>query len=293
MKKEKENSERDFLAEIEALIAEKYKDNPEELKKIKRQTKKVSVKKVLSKPTKSKEEIKEASDRLFEELTKSSPDISFVHQLIMEYGADVNMTNDEKGDANALFVVSASNNTELIEILIGHGADINFQNKFGVTPLQTAVVNENVEAVRTLLKMGAIPDLTNHSGYTALLLASEGDEVEIVKMLLEAGANPNITENDEDGTALHRTVSKQSQANVEIAKLLIQGGADLNYRNTEGNTALHWASGNNKLTIAKILVEAGAEVNVRNEDGLTPLVWAMIRGNQKVAKFLASKGGEL
>ena len=291
MKKEKENSERDFLAEIEALIAEKYKDNPEELKKIKRQTKKVSVKKVLSKATKSKEEIEEATKKLFEAIATENPDFVLVEQLISEYGADVNMTNSERGDANALFVASASNNTEMIKFLIGHGATINFQNKFGVTALQTAVVNENVEAVRTLLEMGATPDLTNHAGYTALLLASEGDEIEIVKMLLEAGANPNLTESEEDGTALHRVVSKQSQANVEIAKLLIQGGADVNYQNSEGNAPLHWASGNNRLTIAKILVEAGADVNVRNEDGMTPLVWAMIRENQKVAKFLAYKGG--
>ena len=283
-------SSKELLEEIEALIADKFKDNPEELKKILQKEAKSSTKKEKGKKVRSEAEIERATKDLFEELKKVKPNLSHIESLIMEDGADVNSMMEDKG-ATPLFVASASDNEELIRVLVKNGAKVNFQNKQGVTALQTAVVNENVNAVKVLIELGADVNLENEIGYTPLHLGAEGDEVEIVRMLIEAGANLHAMEGVEGGTPLHRVVSIQAQGNVEIAKLLISYGADVNFQNDDENAPLHWACGNNKLTIIKILVEAGADVNLRGSQGTTPLIWALTREHPKVAKYIAKMGG--
>lgn len=282
-------SSKELLEEIEALIADKFKDNPEGLKKIKKETKS-STNKEKGKKVKSEAEIEKATKDLFEELIKAKPDVSHIQSLIMKDGADVNSIIEDKG-ATPLFVASASDNEEMIRVLVKHGAKVNFQNKQGVTALQTAVVNENVNAVKVLIELGADVNLENEIGYTALHLGAEGDEVEIVRMLIEAGANLHVMEGVEGGTPLHRVVSNQAQGNVEIAKLLISYGADVNFQNEEQNAPLHWACGNNKLTLVKIFVELGADVNIRGGQDTTPLIWALTREHPKVAKYIAKMGG--
>lgn len=280
---------KELLEEIEALIADKFKDNPEELKRLTK-VEKSSAKKEKGKKVRSEAEIERATKDLFEELKKANPNLSHIQSLIMEDGADVNSMMEDKG-ATPLFVASASDNEELIRVLVKSGAKVNFQNKQGVTALQTAVVNENVNAVKVLIELGADVNLKNEIGYTPLHLGAEGDEIEIVRMLIEAGANLHATEGVEGGTPLHRVVSNQAQGNVEIAKLLISYGADVNFQNADQSAPLHWACGNNKLTLVKILVEAGADVNIRGVQGTTPLVWALKREHPKVAKYIAKMGG--
>jgi ankyrin repeat protein len=52
---------------------------------------------------------------------------------------------------------------------------------------------------------------------------------------------------------------------VEVVKLLIEGGANLNMGDSVGRTALTWASSWNQVEVVKLLIEAGANLNIRDK----------------------------
>lgn len=64
-----------------------------------------------------------------------------------------------KAIQNELVKAVSVNNTEEIKRLIDKGADVNGQNKYGMTPLLTAVSYSCVESVKLLLELGADPNL--------------------------------------------------------------------------------------------------------------------------------------
>ena len=57
----------------------------------------------------------------------------------------------------------------------------------------------------------------------------------------------------------------------EVAELLIQKGADVNFRGNDGGTALHAAAFLGQYEIAELLIQKGADVNARNNDGTTAM----------------------
>jgi ankyrin repeat protein len=112
--------------------------------------------------------------------------------------------------------------------------------------------------------------------------------VETVKALLAAGANANAKDTRQGHTALMRSVV---QKHLDVARALLDGGADVNGRAKSGFTALMFAAQQGDLEAATMLVAAGANVNAAtNEEGLwqgdTALLLATLSGHQALATFL-------
>jgi ankyrin repeat protein len=82
---------------------------------------------------------------------------------------------------------------------------------------------------------------------------------------------------------------------VSDAKILIQHGLNIDAKDNNGVTALHWAIGKDKTPLAKFLIEKGANVNLSIEsmkglEGITPLHLAAGHGNLELVKLILSKG---
>jgi ankyrin repeat protein len=80
---------------------------------------------------------------------------------------------------------------------------------------------------------------------------------------------------------------------IDIVRLLIDRGADLNAATTAGSVPLHGAAINGHEAVIRLLVEKGAEVNVTNQGGYTPLTNAAIFGNVATIKFLLDSGAKI
>lgn len=113
---------------------------------------------------------------------------------------------------------------------------------------------------------------------------------EIIKILLEHGENPNEIDNDRFGsTPLHYAVTYGKitpEMRVNIMKLLIEYGADINIQDGQGNTSLHIAMQYINFNIAKYLIDNGADLNIINNEGKTPIDIAKEINNKEAINYL-------
>jgi ankyrin repeat protein len=106
---------------------------------------------------------------------------------------------------------------KVVQGMLQGGADLNGQNRHGLTPLHEAALRGNVSVVQVLLEFDglALDTKTAQSGETALVYAARANYPNILNLLLDAGANANIA--GTEGTALDVAVSLNRR---EAAKAL-------------------------------------------------------------------------
>ncbi|WP_228237297.1 ankyrin repeat domain-containing protein [Allomuricauda sp. M10] len=148
-----------------------------------------------------------------------------------------------------------------------------------------AVVCGLLEKVKNMLTQN--PALINqyaNDGFTPVSLAVFFDKSEMAKWLLEQGADPNLHANNPSKVnAMHAAVAKN---NVELCKLLISKGADVNAPQMQQVTPLHSAAHRGNLEMVNLLVENGAQINLKMENGDTALSIAQRDGHTDVIAFL-------
>jgi ankyrin repeat protein len=82
--------------------------------------------------------------------------------------------------------------------------------------------------------------------------------------------------------------------NLEVVKMLLANGAAVNAQeNGRKQTALMWAISQNRPEVARILVEHGADIQARSTTGYTPLLFAARVGDAESARLLVSKGANV
>jgi ankyrin repeat protein len=150
----------------------------------------------------------------------------------------------------------------------------------------------NVEEIEKLFTCS--PDISALSRYgysssTPLHEASKNGYIEVVKLLIKKGFNVNNLDR-EGKTALYEACKN---GHSEIIKILIGAGADTNTftkHELSSNTPLHEASKNNHGEAIKVMLEAGIDVDVINSNGFTPLHEACRLTKKKAIEELI-KGG--
>jgi hypothetical protein len=76
------------------------------------------------------------------------------------------------------------------------------------------------------------------------------------------------------------------EGHVDVARYLIEHGADVNGRAVNGATPLMLAARSGQIEIAKLLIDKGADIDARNDSGLTAMVWAAQSGNTNIVELL-------
>jgi ankyrin repeat protein len=193
-------------------------------------------------------------------------DVAQVRSLLAA-GADVN--EKVRGDY-PLNVAALFGPAEMVTILLEVGADLEKPGRDGLRPLHNAVALGRRDVVALLIQRGAVVDARDRLGRTPLysFAASGGGDIDIAKMLLAAGADPGSEEDEFHVTALDNAVET---GNLELVALLIAAHADVNHRNVDGWSTLHFAAHHSRYEFVKVLVAAGADVNLPNKLGKTPI----------------------
>ena len=205
-------------------------------------------------------------------------DLRLCEILLRSGMVDVN-ERDSEGDTPLHLIFYFPNAPlELVTLLLGHGANVNEQNKHSEGPLYAACLVGNTTAARVLLDYNAdINDDEDVFGRTALHAAVEARKVELVKLLVERGADVN--RRDKRGRDCFALAAFEKQ--VEIIDYLLetwksQDATTLHVltKDLEGNTPLHLGALAGSEKVVDGLLKAGdtaAMCSERNHDGAIPL----------------------
>ena len=181
--------------------------------------------------------------------------------------------------------VSAGDAEKVRELLTPEFA-INEKDPSGMTALQIAVREDNMEMIEILIGNGA--DVNLHSTrlqFTPLHIAVRKSD-EMAKLLIAHGADVN-QKNKDGATPLHLA---GRTGNSQMVEFLIANGADIDSRDFEEYTPLHNAAWNGHIEAVKILVNNGADINASTYGGDTPYNCAVGKNHDEVSAFLEQLG---
>lgn len=194
----------------------------------------------------------------------------------------------DEDKTTVLYFATIRGNAKVVRVLLDNGAPA---NESGDIPISRACASSAPAAVRVLLEHGAQMETTRDEDgqWPPLHVAVEEGAYRCVEVLLELHADPN--HESPGGTAL-RVAATHNR--VEIAKLLVEHGADVNRRRDENtSTALHEATSlASGMAIAEYLVQKGADVNLRTPSG-SPLFGACLANDAEMARLLLEKGANV
>lgn len=175
---------------------------------------------------------------------------------MIDQGADVNL--QDKNGMSALHHAMSfrASNDPMIDLLLAKGARLDLQDNKGMTPAQFAAHKEKHVLAEKLRKL---------SGQQNLFDLLPSVDTSSLKAYLKE--NPGaVSERDNMGdTALHLA------EDPEIIKVLIKAGADVNAKGHEGKTPLHYTARSNNAGKAELLIKAGAKVNRSSQYHVMPL----------------------
>ncbi|XP_041252786.1 ankyrin-2 isoform X4 [Onychostruthus taczanowskii] len=212
-------------------------------------------------------------------------------QELLERGSAVDSAT-KKGNT-ALHIASLAGQAEVVKVLVKEGANINAQSQNGFTPLYMAAQENHIEVVKYLLENGANQSTATEDGFTPLAVALQQGHNQAVAILLE-----NDTKGKVRLPALHIAARKDDTKSAALLlqndhNADVQSKMMVNRTTESGFTPLHIAAHYGNVNVATLLLNRGAAVDFTARDGLTPLHCAARSGHDPVVELLLERGAPL
>ena len=203
-------------------------------------------------------------------------------QILLEQGVDPNQSDRETGQS-ALHQAARSGDSDMVNTLITHSANINAITKDSVTPLSIAAEDGHRDIVEVFLNAKADVNIPSSCSTHAIHQAAYEGHFEIVKMLLPYVKNIDVT--DEDGCSTFWFAAQRGSE--KIVSLLLDHDANINLANIRtGRLAIHEAAEGGHLEVIKLMASKHPNVDCQAEDGVTPLWLATSQDHQRLTTFL-------
>jgi ankyrin repeat protein len=216
-------------------------------------------------------------------------------KFLVEKGADVNKPDPQGW--TPLQNAARQRKDGMIKALIELGADVNRPDDSGMTPLIAAAMRDHVPSIKVLIEKGANIEQPGPQGFRPLALAIAENKYESAKALMEAGADLSAASGADGLTPLMLIAAQTSPAEgarflpgstrpSDIARGLVERGADVNAQGKSGVTALMIAATHNSAPMIGLLMDAGADPALKNQQGQTATEVAERNGNLEAAQAI-------
>ncbi|XP_043368977.1 ankyrin-2 isoform X50 [Dermochelys coriacea] len=245
-------------------------------------------------------------------------------QELLERGSAVDSAT-KKGNT-ALHIASLAGQAEVVKVLVKEGANINAQSQNGFTPLYMAAQENHTDVVKYLLENGANQSTATEDGFTPLAVALQQGHNQAVAILLENDTKGKVRlpalhiaarkddtksaalllQNDHNADVQSKMMVNRTTesgftplhiaahyGNVNVATLLLNRGAAVDFTARNGITPLHVASKRGNTNMVKLLLDRGGQIDAKTRDGLTPLHCAARSGHDQVVELLLERGAPL
>ncbi|KAL2461125.1 E3 ubiquitin-protein ligase KEG [Abeliophyllum distichum] len=190
-------------------------------------------------------------------------------------GADPNAVDDD--GESVLHRAIAKKYTDCAIVILENGGckSMGIMNSRHLTPLHLCVTTWNVAVVKRWVELASAEEIADAidipcSVGTALCMAAalkkdhESEGRELVRILLAAGAEPTAQDTQHAHTALHTAAMAND---IELVKIILEAGVDVNIRNVQNTIPLHVALARGSKSCVGLLLSAGANCNLQDDDG--------------------------
>ncbi|XP_059193234.1 ankyrin-1a isoform X7 [Centropristis striata] len=207
-------------------------------------------------------------------------------------------TTTKKGNT-ALHIAALAGQEQVVTELVNYGANVNAQSQKGFTPLYMAAQENHLEVVKFLLENGANQSIPTEDGFTPLAVALQQGHENVVALLINYGTKGKVrlpalhiaARNDDTRTA---AVLLQNDPNPDVLSKVMRETCPLSDVSPQtGFTPLHIAAHYENLNVAQLLLNRGANVNFTPKNGITPLHIAARRGNVIMVRLLLDRGAQI
>ncbi|KAL8721101.1 MAG: hypothetical protein Q9181_007781, partial [Wetmoreana brouardii] len=208
---------------------------------------------------------------------------------LLKDGADVNAHGGKH--RYPMLAAVAARESQLVELLLEHGADPRLRYSDTDSGLIKAVENGDVMIAKLLLRHGADVEFRGYRGQTAAIRAVISNKPECLKALIDFGADLDAC--DKYGnTPLHRAAMERDTSALPLLHLLLDHAAELEAVDEQGFTPLHIAALSGVKEAVQVLLDRGAMVDTKTEFYETALCLAAKSLNFAIAKILVEHGAD-
>ena len=230
----------------------------------------------ISRANEQKDKNMESKEAFLEAITKGETAKTIE---MLKTDPSLNRATDKNG-VSAILLATYYSKKDIVEALLKTGLELDIfeASATGQTDRVKALLKQDAKLVN-----GFAPD-----GFYPIGLATFFGHKDTVELLIANGADVHTAaRNAMKVTSLHAAAAGKW---IEIAKILLDHGADPNARQMSGYVPLHEIAGQGSVEFAKLLLDHGADVNAKNDDGKTPLSIAIGMKRPEMESFLRGRG---
>ena len=215
-------------------------------------------------------------------------------EAMLKKGVNVNLTQDKPSVAGTTLLHMACEHVypQLVKMLMDAGADDTLKNEHEETPAHIAVSKKigykkvsNEERIEMLQALEHV-DIPGKNGTTPLMVIQDPQlflSIALTPVLIEKGADVNRADNNGNTALMLHTFW---YCYKDVIKAMVKAGYNINARNQNGDTVLHYVMKNKGSEMAVYLIKKGADANIANEKQVTPAQIAVEKGMDEILPFL-------
>ena len=185
----------------------------------------------------------------------------------------------QKSGVTPLYLAALCGFQDLVEhLVVKYPKHVNASGGYYVTPMVAALAGRHFQIANHLHHNGAHMNVRGSDGRSPLHSAASYGDLEMVQVLLDYKIDVSA-QDDDNWTPIHDVSSRDhfqdqvpniSISRPDVARLLLERGADPNARMKEGLTPLHVAARDGRVDVARVLLKHGANVGAEDNKGRTP-----------------------